>query len=319
MLGPALAGAGCQGCRARRQEQVVPAADIAPLAADAGVLGSDAPVTAGSRVFLLRFGGDLIPFGCYDGAARALRPGAECLELVGADPHLAVVQLEGNQQRLRTLRVKPAIHEFVLSGKQVTGFRLDLPCARGSDQPPYSQPCAGAPDDAGAYGVWPASFGQVTLARPSPTARPKGAVPAEIVAELDPILREIGFARRPAMTLHQTLSLDLDGDRRSETVLSVRVDTDHHEGDDEAKTSELPRHLFFLYLRVGDRYRRMSLPESTTIETRGDAEVIAYFDLDGDRAMELWLETPYYEGRDWLLARWRGGAWQVIDNFGDGT
>jgi hypothetical protein len=302
-------------------------------------------------VFLLRFGADLVPMGCFDAQRGQLLRGSDCLGLIAARPQVRVLQVEHDQQRERTSPVTAAPVNFIGSGQTVDGYRLDLPCPQSDEA---TSPCEGPGSAAGRFAVWPPAFGPVTLAA-RPEAAPEAAstaagagalqpLPREVIEDLGPRLRECRSGRLPTLTVHQRLRVDLDGDGTSEELITVRaepIQADNWEdslirGPEAAgclpSGVNRPGEWFFLYVRRGARFVRVPLgplpadAPSAVGDTRPgfaapspDGEVLASFDLDGDGAFELWLQQPYYEGNNWAVVRSRGGVFEVIAHFAEGT
>jgi len=301
-----------------------------------------------SRVFLLRFGADLVPLGCFDAGRNKLGRGQACLDLIAPRPQVRVIQLEDGQQRERTVPVAAAPVHFIASDQTVDGYRLGLSCPPDADPKP---PCAGPPSTAGFFALWPPAFGPLTIAdrpdlwhKPPGGARPAPPLPAEIADDLTGRLRECGSGKAPPLTAHQRLQLDLDGDGAAEELLTVRAEPIEANSWDEAQALgrgdggclpadvDRPHSWFFLYVKRGPRFVRTPLgplpreavspggtEEDGHREPSIDGEVLAAFDLEGDGASELWLEQPYYEGNNWVVVHLRGGTFQVIDHFVDGT
>jgi hypothetical protein len=302
-----------------------------------------------SRVFLLRFAADLVPFGCYDARENQLRPGESCRDLIDARPEVRVVQVEGGQPRERTLPVTATPVHFIASDQTVDGYRLNLPCPPNEDQP--HPPCAGPKGTAGFFAAWPPGFAPTLAPRPdskrlwAPSAAGEnGPLPREVVEELTPLLRDCKTGEVPPLAVHQRLRLDLDGDGVPEELLTVRAQAIEADSADDANLRlpgvgpclpadvDRPSHWFFLYVKRGPRFVRVPLgPLPSDAPFAGgsgapgvqslsaDGEVLGSFDLDGDGAQELWLEQPYYEGRNWVVVRLRGGIFEVLDHFVDGT
>jgi hypothetical protein len=317
----AAAAGGCDGCARKRAPRAQADAAAGPMiatGADAGSAGSGGGSASAeaSRVFFLRFDANLLPFGCYDARTRALRPGKGCLELVRGSPRVGVVQLERGRAQPRALAAKPARIKFILSEETFDGLRLDLPCAQ--DEHPHGGPrtplCEGPEGAAGAYAIWPESFKGLTLAPRSAASGATETLPPEVVSHLGSYLRQNGVTSVLPLALHQRLTLDLDGDAERETLLTVRVSVPGELHQEE----ELPSEWFFVYVSARGRFEHAHVPLAR-YRTFTDAEVLGYLDLDGDGAMELWLQLPYSEGHDTLLARWRSGAWEVIAEFGYGA
>jgi hypothetical protein len=289
-----------------------------------------------SRVFLLRFGSDLVPLACFDARADELRRGEDCLELIAGRPEVRVVQQEGGSPRERTLRVTAAPVEFTASEQIMDGYRLDLTCPRDGRPKP---PCVGPDTAAGSFAVWPPGFGGVSLAE---RGRPTEPLPVEVAGELTRQLRDCRSGEVPALAVHQRLRLDLDGDGVPEELLTVRATPIEAATWDDSMSQargdagclppdvDRPQSWFFTYVKRGPRFVRVpldALPSGApfaggsgdTPGTSVDAEVLASFDLDGDGAAELWMEQPYYEGMNWVVVHLRDGVFEVIDHFVDGT
>jgi hypothetical protein len=227
---------------------------------------------------------------------------------------------------------------FIASDQTVPGYRLKLSCA---DADPPAPPCLGPDNAAGAYAIWPPAAAPVTIvARPTTPAVPAPPVPVEVARALGRELRDCHTGEVPTLEAHQRLKLDLDGDGAAEELLTVRVTPLQANDWEEAQARpdgaapdclpsdvDRPRSWFFLYVKKGGGpFTRVPLgaqpegvPSALENKIQLGAEVLGYLDLDGDGAMELWLEQPWFEATSWMLVRLRDGAWQIIDQFVEGT
>ncbi len=365
----ALPLGGCSGCPAgpRTLDAAPPAAADggAPAGRDqSGDGGTDVRPSDGgpgaSRVFFLRFAGELLPFGCWDARQGAFDRGDGCSDLVAAAPTVRVLSDRGGRLRAERVQVVPAKIPFPVLDLVADGFRFARRCPNPEDRSGAApNPCAGPDGPAGDHAVWPPGYAGLRLAGTIPPpqidrgapasdgglpasdgglpARDGGAAdvrgarrsrgreaPGPVLAAIAAALAKSGFSAAPPTWLHQRLSVDLDGDGKDERLLVFQVSTDAVDLEglvSEEDGSELPSTLFYMFVdRGAGRFERIRIPaEDVTLGHDADAEVLGTIDLDGDGAVELWVRSEYFEGRNTLLGRWAGGVWRTIAAFTEGT
>ncbi len=312
-----LAATGCRGCnsegpRPQATEAAAPATAMsAPpaLALDAYTASTDAGPAAGSRAFLVRFGPEFVPLGCFDAAKRQLRGGAGCVDLIASDPRVGVLESAAPHARVRARPVKLAVMTFEGADEGQRGFRLDVPCLENGERVP---PCWEPEGDGGEHAVWPVStFGRFKLV---PPFDPTPELPPEVAAEMEGIARKIGFPATPPVAVAQRLQVDLDGDGKRETLLCVALDSSGGPIVKDADVIDLPAALHYLFIsRNKGPFARAPLPpRNDLLQVDGDAKVRGVMDLDGDGGDELWMQNSYMEGGTSMVVHWRDGMWQIL-------
>jgi hypothetical protein len=131
------------------------------------------------------------------------------------------------------------------------------------------------------------------------------------------------FDSRWQLRLGQTLSLDLDGDGKPETLhnfaatdVFVSEPPDRGKGGREDWNPYAPTEFFFIFAERAGSLVRIPVETPASRLDGMEGAVLGWLDIDGDGRPEIWIDTPRYEGRTWQLVRFRDGAFRPFATFG---
>ncbi len=299
---------------------------------------SAVPELKAPRALLLRFGPELVSFACVAGRRSFL--GRVCDTPINHSPRVGLDRRYTTDRAVATIH--PALVRFEHDEVDANGFSLE-----GWPQAPADGRKDSGPFDG--FAVWPPDAFQVQLSphgerviadgvkwccwerRWSPCRdadRPgdggfslpwqhvdsaplaEGALARDAERLLAPILARFTESRR--IRLLQTLSVDLDGDGKMETLHNLAV-TDVEPRDEKV---ESPTTFFFILLDRNGRLSRLPVDTAPSREDGMDGAIVATVDVDGDNGRELVIETPGYEMHTWQVVRLRDGAFHPVAEFG---
>jgi hypothetical protein len=299
---------------------------------------SAVPELTAPRALLLRFGPELVSFVCVSGRRSFL--GRVCDAPINHSPHVRLDRRYTTDAAVAT--VHPALVRFEHDQVDAAGFSL----AGWPHAPADGRKDSGPLDG---FAVWPPDAFQVQLSphgeqaiaagvkwccwerRWSPCRaddRPgdggyalpwehvdaaplaEGALARDAERLLAPILKR--FTEKRRLRLLQTISVDLDGDGKPETLHNLAVtDVAMRDGNVESPTT-----FFFILLDRDGRLSRLPVDTAPSREDGMDGAILATVDVDGDNARELVIETPGYEMGSWQVVRLRDGAFRPVAEFG---
>jgi hypothetical protein len=297
------------------------------------------------RALLLRFGSQFVTLGCFAGSRSFL--GRVCDAPIARAPRIGVDARYTTDQS--TVEVARAIVRFEFDRIDANGFAI------GSwPLPPRDVREESGPFDG--FAVWPPGALKVELTavgeegvhdgvkirceqerwspckdadRPGPdggSSRHDREQSWPLLEErwardverlIAPTLRQFDSQRR--LRLAQTLSVDIDGDGRPETLRNVAVtDVAMRPRKDHGREwyPESPTTFFFIFAEKDGQLIRLPARTRPSDGDDMDGLVLGWTDVDGDGRPEILMETPSYEGLTWQLVRFRDGAFRPVAEFG---